>query len=207
MPLWLIKLLIGGAVLAALAGGFTAFVAHERGIGAAKATAALEDGYRIGFAKAAKEALDRQIAKNEAKDKSHAQDLIRASERIAAGAAARDELERLRDRLRRPGPTAASAPAAAGPVPDVTAPYRRVADECSVRYEAVEGTARQLRDQVIGLQGYVRALFVGEPNQIEGNSPVGERPRADAPSVTQPTTGSPGSEGASAVPPIAGAAK
>lgn len=185
LTLWWIKPLLIGLVVIGLAGTFEYWLRGERAAAAGVATASLQASYSKGVIDA-KDKADAEFARKQAAtEKSHAEDLARANARIADGLAARSELDRLRDRLRRPGPDAASAASQAGPVVDGSAVAYQLLGECSERYEAVAGDAGLLAAQVIGLQGFILA------NEIGSNSPVGERSRAGLIDlVTQPTTGS-----------------
>lgn len=210
---WWVKPLIYIALLIFIGTCVAEFISHERALGAAAQDAAYAKG--VAEAKDAAAALAQQ--KSTAVETSHANDLKSTARQLSAGNAARTQLSLLRAQLART--PAAGASAASGPVADDTTVYRGLLDACSVRYEAVAGSASSLALQVVGLQGYVRGLFVGEPNQIEDTrggpgaanpttpaTPVGERLRAGFIGlVTQPTTELPEPIQVEAAPPSSGA--
>lgn len=203
MLAWWVKPVATLVVLAALLGAVTAFISHQRALGFEQGQAESERDYEAGMARAAAEAAALAERKQIAVENSHVKDLERANLQIAAGLAARTELERLRARLRDPRPSGAAASAAAGPGPDDTPRAYGLLEACAGRYEEVAGDAGRLAGQVIGLQGFVLA------NQIGGMptaTPVGERPRAGLESLaTQPTTEPPGLHWGAAAPPDRGA--
>jgi hypothetical protein len=192
LTLWWFKPLFAVAVAAFVVGNIAIFMHHQQKLGFARGQSELQVKYAKQLADATAAAQAQATLKLNQVEKSHANDIRRANAQIAAGRSARDELGRLRDRLRSAHPASAASAAEAGPGADDTTIYRGLLDSCSVRYEAVAADAGHLADQVIGLQGYVRGLFAGEPNEIEGTpvaAPVGERPRAGITGlVTQPTT-------------------
>lgn len=196
---WWVKPLLALALVAGLLLGFTALMSHERGLGFAAGQAQMKSDLDREFKRAQAKALEDEDAKRAATETSHAEDLKRADVRIASGVAARTELERLRARLSRPSAAASAASGAAGPSTDAGALNRELLGECAGRYEAVAGDARRYADQVIGLQGYVRAACL--PQGIEsGSPPVGVDSRAGFIGlVTQPTTAPPSSNLAGAV--------
>lgn len=182
--LWWVKPVIYAVFLAVMFGGFAMFVSHERSIGAATKAAAMQKSYDAGVAKAAADAKALFQAQQSAADKAHAQDIQRADAQTAAAAAAHTELERLRVRLSRTGPAASSPTNPTGPSTDATAVAYGLLSECSGRYEEVARDAGRYANQVIGLQGFVRADQIGD-----GGPPVGVDLRAGSHSlVTQPTT-------------------
>lgn len=199
LTLWWVKPLVALAVVAFLVGAVELFAHTQRSegfvLGQAKLKAQyarqLDDANAIAATKAA--AVQTQV------ETSHAKDLARADAQIVAGLAARTELDRLRDTLRRARPAAAASAADARPGPDAGPDYAGLLDACSVRYEAVAGDAGRLATQVIGLQGFVLA------ERIEGEStqaPVGARSRAGFIGLAaQPTTEPSGPTPVSAAPP------
>lgn len=197
LTLWWIKPLAIFALVASLIGGFAMFVSHERELGKVAGQAELKRGYDAGVAKAAKEAKELADKFQTAVEKSHAEDLARAEVRIADGLAARTELDRLRARLRNPGPAVAGSAPQAGPVADAPATVYGLLEACSVRYEAVAGDAGRLAGQVIGLQGYVLSV-----TGMGGNSLAAERaPAGFIGLVTQTATGPSDSIRSEVVPP------
>ena len=202
IALWWVKPLAYLLTVAALLGGFAAFVSHERTLGSIAGRAALQKGYDEGYAKATAAANALFEKKQTAVEDSHAADLKRDRVQIAAGLAARTELGRLRNRLSRPSAPAAGASTATGPGADDTAALRAVLGACAGRYEEVAGDAGRLANQVTGLQGFILA------DQIGGTSvtaPAGERSRAgdlaDSALATQPATVPPRQTPGEAVPP------
>lgn len=187
----LVKPLLIVALIAALIGGFELYTHHEYSLGYEAGRSGLKADYDRQLAAATAQAHADEDIRRTATETSHAKDLQRAAVQVADGLAARTELGRLRDRLSRPGPAASCADAAPGPVPDVSAPYRELLSTCAGRYEDVAGDAGRLADQVIGLQGYVRAACLAA-DEIGGDSPAGERPRAGSSSLAaQPATAVP----------------
>lgn len=189
------------ALLAGLFWGFEAYTSHEYGLGYGVGRAELKAQYDAQLAAATAQAHAEEDIRRTATETSHAQDLHRATIQVADGLAARTELGRLRDRLSRPDPAPTCADTAPGPVPDVSATYRELLGTCADRYESVAGDAGRLADQVIGLQGYVRAACL-VADEIGGDSPAGERPRAGFSSLaTQPATEPPRPAPGGATPP------
>lgn len=192
---WWVKPLALLLLAGALFGAFELYNRYQRELGATTARAKLQEGFAAGAARAAAQAKSEFDQKQTATEKSHAEDLQRAGVQIAAGLAARTELERLRARLRDPRPAAGAASAPTGPGPDGAAVAYRLLDACAERYEEVAGDAGRYANQVIGLQGFTLA------NQIEGTplaaTPAGERPRAGfiglaAQPATEPARPTPG---------------
>lgn len=182
--LWWVKPAIYAIFLAVLFGGFTMFVSHERSIGAAAKAAAMQKSYDQGVAKAAADAKTLFMAQQSAADKAHVQDVQRSEVQAQAVSVSRAELARLRLRLASASPAASSPTDPTGPSTDATAVAYRLLSECSGRYEEVAGDAGRYANQVIGLQGFVRADQIGD-----GGPPVGVDLRAGRHSlVTQPTT-------------------
>lgn len=188
--LWWVKPLIALAVVAFLVGAVELFAHGQRSEGFAQGQTKLKAQYARQLDEAKADADARAARVQTAVEKSHAQDLARKDDQIVAGLAARTELDRLRDTLRRARPTAAASAAGAGPVVDAGPDYAGFFGACSERYEAVAADAGKLADQVIGLQGFILA------ERIEGRplaTPVGERPRVGIIALaTQPTTELPG---------------
>jgi hypothetical protein len=171
LTLWWVKPLIYALVVAGALGAFAAFVKHERDIGAAKATAELQRGYDEGMAEA-KKLADAEFAKKiAATEKSHVEDIARTEAQHAAELDARSELDRLRTRLQSPRAPAPRTQPQAGPVIDARPDDRQLLGACAERYESVAGDAGRLANQVIGLQGYVRASCL-QPDQIESGVPL-----------------------------------
>lgn len=190
LALWWIKPLLVSLVIAGALTAFAAFVEHERGIGAAKATAELQRGYAAGVAAAEKLAKAEAARKQIATEKSHAEDILRTTTQHLAELDARSELDRLRNRLQSPRAPAARAQPQTGPVVDARPDDRQLLGACAERYESVAGDAGRLAIQVIGLQGYIRASCL-QPDQIEsGGPPAGDGSRAGIIDLAiQPATG------------------
>ena len=169
--LWWIKPLLISLAVAGAITAFAMFVKHERGIGAANATAELQRGYDAGMAEAKKLADAEAARKQTAVEASHVQDIQRTVAQHAAELGARSELDRLRNRLQSPRAPAAGAQPQTGPVADGRPDDRQLLGACAERYESVAGDAGRLAIQVIGLQGYVRASCL-QPDQIESVVPL-----------------------------------
>lgn len=165
-----IKLVISGVVVVSTAAAF--FMHGEIRYKAGQQFE--KDAQAVAVAKAnTVERVKEQVVTTD-KDKSYDQYIEQRDKALAAAAAARTELDRLRVTLagynRRASESTTTQCGA-----DETAPLVEVVERCSTRHQEVARDAQLDAEQVIGLQNYIKAIApicIGETVQVtKGNEP------------------------------------